>query len=740
VRSWQPRLVPFGTWGPSGLTAEAQALDTTAYSALGDFSATNNPNGAWSYGYREWSGGNWQPFTPYTNHTTPYAGVDRWSTPQAPEPMVAHNNTGGTISYATIRQPPDMLNLHPGPASQSVVLWTAPFSGKVTVEGRFQGIDTNGTSTRVYVSHKLFGFTNYVNGYNVIVPFFFEGSVAAGNTIAFGVDPNANYSNDSTGLAATITLNVHVPTQCVNPQCTQSANSSYSRCKRRCESLTDSSQRKRCLRRCTSAFATKILNCGCLVVDYDSTTQIGTPRPCDAECSATVLSSEAMKDADYATLRNYLAAEGFVIDGTAKDFIAQEDGVTKASDLMTAYTHPSRSGTIAVLHYLVLATGESVAFVVISENGTVSKVLPGSILEQLTGPYGVDSSPSTSAPSARSAEISGLAAIEPTKRCDSQEAVTCISDKTVTAEKAVSLVAFGAALGGAIGYGEAASEPKPPKPAEPILKVFPKTLKNPLVQTSIAVLTGLWKASNDLTEQVQADCVPLGACETNQTCVDGQCLWSCRYADHPYLYCPDNLFCCKSATAGNLDGTCVVPECIFGKEFDPNTCGCKCQNSCKAPGVLDKSTCKCDCSAMTCNQPKIPNNDCSDCICPSGRETCGNTCCPVGQSCCNGACVDLNTNQQHCGACNNPCKSGQNCSASTGDCTPYTQICQNGQCQCPSGRYSCAQSNIDWCARNEYPVCCHAPYYPYACPAGSYCCQGNRCCFSPGENCGCGEV
>ena len=68
--------------------------------------------------------------------------------------MVAYNNTGQTASYLTISHPPDMLNLHPGPAGQkSVVRWKAPFSGTVTIQGKFQGIDRHGTTTDVAVVH-----------------------------------------------------------------------------------------------------------------------------------------------------------------------------------------------------------------------------------------------------------------------------------------------------------------------------------------------------------------------------------------------------------------------------------------------------------------------------------------------------------------------------------------------------------------------------------------------------------
>jgi hypothetical protein len=176
-------------------------------SAVGSFSATQNPSGAWSYGYRATGGSG---FALYTNLSAPYAGVDRWSSAQAPEPMVAYNRTGQTASYLTISHPADVLNLHPGPAGQkSVVRWTAPFSGTVNIEGRFEGIDTHGTTTDVAVVQNSATtlFSRNINGYGVKAPFSITKSVDAGDTIDFsvGYGSNANYFYDSTGLSISIT-------------------------------------------------------------------------------------------------------------------------------------------------------------------------------------------------------------------------------------------------------------------------------------------------------------------------------------------------------------------------------------------------------------------------------------------------------------------------------------------------------------------------------------------------------
>jgi hypothetical protein len=182
---------------------------THAYSAVGDFSATQNPSGAWSYGYLASAGSG---FALYTNHANPWGpSFDQWSLNSSPTvtPHVTFNRTGQTASYSTITHPPNVLNLHPGPIGQkSVVRWTAPSSMTVTIEGRFEGIDRVGTTTDVAVVHNSARtlFSGNINGYGAKAPFSITKAVAAGDPIDFsvGYGSNANHFCDSTGLSATI--------------------------------------------------------------------------------------------------------------------------------------------------------------------------------------------------------------------------------------------------------------------------------------------------------------------------------------------------------------------------------------------------------------------------------------------------------------------------------------------------------------------------------------------------------
>jgi hypothetical protein len=107
-----------------------------------------------------------------------------------------------------------VLNLHPGPAGEkSVVRWTAPFFATVKIEGRFEGIDTHGTTTDVAVVKNMATsspttlFSDNIDFYGDKASFSFTTSVRAGDTINFvvGYGSNANHGFDSTGLSATIT-------------------------------------------------------------------------------------------------------------------------------------------------------------------------------------------------------------------------------------------------------------------------------------------------------------------------------------------------------------------------------------------------------------------------------------------------------------------------------------------------------------------------------------------------------
>ncbi len=186
-----------------------------SYDAVNNFSINQNPNGVWSYGY---SAGRGATFNLDTN-STPGQSIESWSA-GSNGPYVYHNKSGTTQTYASITQPPDLLNLDPSFSQQnSIVRWTAPAAGNYRISGRFQGIDSTTTDVAVLKNHTTTNtttntttitttelFSGAVNGFGAQQPFSLIVSVVGGDTIDFSVGIGTNgYTNDSTGLAASIT-------------------------------------------------------------------------------------------------------------------------------------------------------------------------------------------------------------------------------------------------------------------------------------------------------------------------------------------------------------------------------------------------------------------------------------------------------------------------------------------------------------------------------------------------------
>lgn len=96
-----------------------------------------------------------------------------------------------------------------------------------------------------------------------------------------------------------------------------------------------------------------------------------------------------------------------------------------------------------------------------------------------------------------------------------------------------------------------------------------------------------------------------------------------------------------------------------------------------------------------------------------GAPNCNGMSCEEGRVDCGGVCSDLSTDTAHCGACNQPCRSGE--------------ACQAGTCACAEGMVDC----VDSCANlDSDPRHCGA--CGRACPQGANC-NGGRCVASCAE-------
>lgn len=235
--------------------AAAQTFDAAA-----EFSATSNPNGAWSYGWStsRLSGFHLLPQSIKYDvditgvHLNPaIANVWTGSFSGDTAPSVFHNPGPFVDTHSSYPAgccapyPVGGLGFHPGPNGENArVRWTAPAAGVFKVKATFSGLDYGGqvgTTTDVAVLHSRSTpateltnstktdqlWTGNVIAFGSHYDQSFSGtvSVLAGDTIDFTVGygtvasgndfvlyPAANYYSDSTGLDAVITPQAEVLT------------------------------------------------------------------------------------------------------------------------------------------------------------------------------------------------------------------------------------------------------------------------------------------------------------------------------------------------------------------------------------------------------------------------------------------------------------------------------------------------------------------------------------------------
>ena len=196
------------------------------------------------------------------------------------------------------------------------------------------------------------------------------------------------------------------------------------------------------------------------------------------------------------------------------------------------------------------------------------------------------------------------------------------------------------------------------------------------------------------------DCDGDDVCDTNNnTCVgcleDTDCdNGVCDLSDNTCDPCPDGETYCEEA------GGCV------DLQSDDDYCGA-CENNCTSPDQCIGGGCECvevrddatvcsdqnaECGTVTdvCNDPvdcdavagcsgsdvcDTDNNQCFECLdngdCDNGTCAGDNTCdpCPDGETYCEeaGGCVDTDSDEDHCGECDNSCHPSESCS--DGECS-----------------------------------------------------------------------
>ena len=222
---------------PFTSSASANAI----YDAAVEFSLASNPNEHWQYGTTGATlGGAFTSFANATTNTFQNADVSSWFGDESmfgdDFPLIGQNVSNVTqyVSTGLIVLRPMELFAHPGPSGTfSVLRFTAAVTGSYDVSGSFEGRDERGVTTDVHVLvNETSVFSGNVVGFGLASEEAFSTVVLldAGDTVDFvvGVGPNSNFENDSTGIAATVTLET-VPVAPTNKdQCKNNGWRTYS--------------------------------------------------------------------------------------------------------------------------------------------------------------------------------------------------------------------------------------------------------------------------------------------------------------------------------------------------------------------------------------------------------------------------------------------------------------------------------------------------------------------------------
>ncbi len=188
---------------------QAQA---NTFSITDDFSATANPNGAWSYGWLNGLGGT---FTGYTAPLSATAGgtVQSWHDPATYSlgaPSVWNNSSISAYITGTVNYSAGWAGFHPGYQNQmSDFRFMAQTAGTYAVAFDFQGADVVGTTSDVHVytgGNDIFSANIFGYGDSTRKSFSSMLFLNAGQTIdiAVGYGSNGSYFYDSTAVRGTI--------------------------------------------------------------------------------------------------------------------------------------------------------------------------------------------------------------------------------------------------------------------------------------------------------------------------------------------------------------------------------------------------------------------------------------------------------------------------------------------------------------------------------------------------------
>jgi hypothetical protein len=185
----------------------------TSFDAANDFSALDNPNGTWQYGWSEKLNYAFQIAEGVNSVAIPGLNVWQGILGNDLNPSIQYNGTVEPITYINTTWEPGQLAFHPGPNGElAVIRWTSPASSFYKISSAFEGLDTvRGATSNIQMlrNNGTSLFEADIDGSGESSQQLYQDSyfLEVGDTLDFtvGYGSNLNYFSDTTGIEATIT-------------------------------------------------------------------------------------------------------------------------------------------------------------------------------------------------------------------------------------------------------------------------------------------------------------------------------------------------------------------------------------------------------------------------------------------------------------------------------------------------------------------------------------------------------
>ena len=189
----------------------SEAMPSRAFNIVRDFTIASNPAGMWSYGWTSSLGGQFGLYS--VSDSSSVMGMITWME-AAPyvAPYISRNMTSSSICSLSYCVPRNDLLFEPGETGgYSVVRWTAPYAGTLTIQGVFEGLDVGrltGSDVHVLLNSGTSLLSGRISGQQTPLSYELTVTVSGGDTIDFAVGPGLSGAGNfhSTGVRATLIL------------------------------------------------------------------------------------------------------------------------------------------------------------------------------------------------------------------------------------------------------------------------------------------------------------------------------------------------------------------------------------------------------------------------------------------------------------------------------------------------------------------------------------------------------